>query len=104
MPNISEEASAIHADEEKVRHAHRDLDTVIQGNSKIESSNHDSAIERGKDDNKNGLKAPGKGIIDSEVTKTHTDDCLTKNYQTSLEIWFKPKGWSNTNEHKNSRI
>ena len=33
------------------------------------------------------------------VIDTHTDACLTKNVQTSLEIWFEPKDWSNTNEH-----
>ena len=39
-------------------------------------------------------------VNDSEnVTDTHTDDCLTKNDQISFEIWFEPKGWSNTNEH-----
>ena len=70
-PNISKEASAIHADEKKVRHTNRNLDTVEQGHSKIEISNHDNAIERGKDDNKNGLRAPEKGIIASEVTDTH---------------------------------
>ena len=77
MPNISEikqkpsqEASTIHVDEEKVRHTSRDFDTVEPGNSKIEISNRDNAIERGKDDNKNGLKAPEKGIIASEVNDT----------------------------------
>ena len=39
-------------------------------------------------------------VNDSEnVTDTHTDDYLTKNDQISFEIWFEPKGWSNTNEH-----
>ena len=104
MPNTSEEASKIDANKEKVRHTNLDLDAIKPGNTKIEMSNHDNAIERGKEDNKNGLKAPEIGTIDSKVTNTHTDDCLIENDRTSLEIWLEPKGWPNTNEHKNSRI
>ena len=116
MPNISEvkqkpsqEASTIHADEEKVRHTNRDFDTVEPGNSKIEILNRDNAIERGKDDNKNGLKTPEKGIITSEVNDPHTDDSLIEHDRTSLETRFEPEGWSDTNDNsqkepKNNRI
>ena len=83
MANTSEEASTIDANEEKVRHTNRDLDTIKQGNSKIE--NHDSATERGKDDNKNSLKAPEKGTIDSEVANTHVKVLiLEKSSQTTI--------------------
>ena len=86
-----------------------DLDTVKPGDFKIDFSNRDNAIERGKDDKKNGLKASEKENIATKVDNTHTDDSLIENDRTLLETRIEPEGWSDTDDYsqkepKNNRI